>query len=90
MGQLLAGEGVRWLAAAGRVLAAADLHLQMLEAGAEIGLEEEVQHVAAIRFGIIEQQPRRRPGTHGPKAFKGPSRVGALQVHGHRPGGTQG
>ena len=62
---------MRRLAAAGGVLSAADLDLQVLEAGAEVGLEEEVQYVAAVGFGIVEEQARStRPALTAPTPAK--------------------
>ena len=56
--QFLAGDDMGGLAAAGGVLAAADLHLEMLEPGAEFGLEQKVQDLAALRLGVVREQPR--------------------------------
>jgi len=74
IGSLPAGHRMGGLPAAGRVLTAAKFHLEMLETGAEFGLEQEVENLAALGLGIVRKQPR-----GGPRA----DRADALE---HAPG----
>src|SRR5206468_1313522 len=48
---------VRGFGAVGGVGVAADLHLEDLQGGAVAGLEQVVQDLAALRFGVVGQQP---------------------------------
>ena len=58
------------LAAVGGIHVAANLDLQVLERRAVIRLEKEVENLATLRLWIINQQPRRRPGTERTEAFE--------------------
>ena len=78
------------LAAAGGVLAAADLDLEMLEAGAELGGEEEVEHLAPLGLGVVGQQARRGPRADGPDAFKDPARRSPVDLDRGRDGRASG
>ena len=82
MRQFLAGHRVRRLAAVGRVLSAADLHLQVLQGGAELGLEKEVEHFVALLRGIVDEVAGGGAGADAPNAFERPPRVAGVEHDG--------
>ena len=83
--ELLARPRMARLGALGRVDVAADFHLQMMQRGAEVRLEEEVEHLAALRLGIVEQQPRAGPRAQAADAFEGPARGSPVEGDRFRP-----
>jgi hypothetical protein len=50
----------------------------MLEGRSEVWFEQIIQYLAALRFRVIDQQPRRRSGADPPDAFKSPSFSGTV------------
>jgi hypothetical protein len=58
---------------------AADLHLEMLKAGAVVRLEEVIEDLAAIGLRVIDEQARRRAGAEAPDALEDGSFLGAIE-----------
>ena len=65
--------------AVGGIHVAADLDLQVLERRAELGLEEEIQDLAPLRLGVVDQQARRGPRAQRPLAFIGMGRLPGIE-----------
>jgi hypothetical protein len=88
--QLVARQHMAGLAAAGGILAAADLDLEVLEARAELGGEEEVEHLAALGLGVVGQEARRGSRANGPDPFKEPARRSPVDLDWGRAGRASG
>ncbi len=68
--QFCAGMGMAGFGAAGGIDIAADFDFEMLQACAVTGLEQQVEDLASIWLGIVQQQSRRGAGAQGADAFK--------------------
>src|SRR5215831_18884398 len=79
-GQFLPGMREGRLGAAGRVHVPADFDLQVLQRGAVSRLEEQIENLAALRLGVVDQQLRGRTCAQGADALKGPAKPVRVEV----------